>query len=159
MPVNIPLASGLGRRLTETPFHRTAKPPEPELTAMHEVVDEHETATRSLLEGKVKVGIDQAVPFQLSSSGACIVELSQKPTARHDAGVAHETLRRRPATAPDGSGTARSVQLDPDHATAKGCGWPPGLSSKDPAAMHEVDVGQDTPPSFPSWAPVGTGMV
>jgi hypothetical protein len=121
-------------------------------TAIHDLVDAHETPSSSLVVAPTGVGarrIVQLVPFQRAANMA----LPLDPTAVHAVVDAHDTATNPP---PTGLGVRWIAQLVPFHRSARVI--VPTRSVRNPTAVQNVLVVHDTPASPLLLAAVALGV-
>jgi hypothetical protein len=95
-------------------------------TVMHEVVDAHDTALKTLNVSPEAFGVgwtDQLVPFHISTSLAewLVAVTNDLPTATQKVADGHDTPCRVAPLEPEGTGTLWTAQLVPVHRSASGC--------------------------------------
>jgi hypothetical protein len=137
------------------PFHCSASVPVLELpTAVHAVLDVHDTPESGAPDGLGVVWIDQLVPFHCSAS----VPVLELPTAVHAVLDVHDTPESQLEVAPDGLGVVWSDQLVPFHCSASVASVKE-LVSVVPTAVQRLPVLQDTSFSEVGGMKLGLGGV
>ena len=152
-----PPAEGLGVAWIAqvVPFHRSAKVPafEPP-TAMHAEAEEQETPNKSPPpeEGLGVAWMDHLVPSHRSARVMSVPEwVNALPTATQAEAGVQSTAFSALLGAPAGFGVDSTLQLVPFHRSARVTVVPKRLVSS-PTAVHEEELAQDTPASWPVLA-------
>jgi hypothetical protein len=130
-------------------------------TALQEAAELHDTPSRTLPVVVAALGVvwrAHAVPFHASASEKRSVLPSKLPTAVQATAELHDTLARLLATAPAGLGVDCSFQVVPFHLSAKVTSESEALLKEEPTAIHAVAELHDTPASFVTIAPAGSGV-
>jgi hypothetical protein len=130
-------------------------------TAVQEAAVLHDTPSRTLPVVVAALGVvwrAHAVPFHASASEKRSELPSKLPTAVQATAELHDTLLRVLAMAPAGLGVDCSFQTVPFHLSANVTSEEEALLKDDPTAIHAVAELHETPASFVTIAPAGSGV-